>query len=156
MAEYKRESQLRSFIKGLSWRVVAMLDTFIVALVVTWIVFGEPKVEASGWIMLLETPLKLLIYYVHERLWQTVWKDGKVTNRELIKKTISWRIIATTMTLIISGQVLGDGATGAAIAIAITELISKTLLYYVHEKLWLRAKLGTVRRFYRKIKSQLF
>ncbi|MEM8527019.1 MAG: hypothetical protein AAGG68_20435 [Bacteroidota bacterium] len=44
---YHKESRLRSLLKGLSWRAVAMLDTFLVALVVTWIIFGEPRFEES-------------------------------------------------------------------------------------------------------------
>jgi len=161
---YHKESRLRSFLKGISWRIVAMLDTFIVALIITWIVFGAPRFEESGWIMLIETPLKLIIYYVHERAWQFIWKDHQVGNREIIMKTISWRIFATTMTFFIAYTIFNQHSEATtnsealaeiAFAISITELVTKTLLYFVHEKLWLRVKLGQVRKLYRRLKAKI-
>ena len=159
---YKKESRLRSVLKGISWRFVAMIDTFIVAIIVTWIIFGSPRFEESGWIMLIETPLKLAIYYVHERAWQFVWSDNQVTNREIVMKTISWRLFATTMTFFIAYFIFNsskpdadhsaDLAT-AAFAISVTELVSKTILYFFHEKLWLRLKLGQVRKLYNYFKT---
>lgn len=162
---YHKESRLRSLLKGLSWRGVAMLDTFLVALVVTWIIFGEPRFEESGWIMLIETPLKLLVYYVHERAWQFIWRDHQVSNKEILYKTISWRVFATTMTFLIAYFIFdqhndtGDASMSGkmatvALAISITELITKTVLYFYHEKLWLRVKLGQVRKFYRRLKAR--
>ncbi|MEM0993772.1 MAG: DUF2061 domain-containing protein [Bacteroidota bacterium] len=163
---YHKESRLRSLLKGLSWRVVAMMDTFLVAIIITWVVLGTPHLEESGWIMLIETPLKLAIYYVHERAWQLIWRDHQVSNREILMKTISWRIFATTMTFAIAYFIFNgkSGSTGAstsgqmatvALAISITELVSKTVLYFFHEKIWLRVKLGQVRKLYRRIKSKL-
>ncbi|MEL6720423.1 MAG: DUF2061 domain-containing protein [Bacteroidota bacterium] len=150
--------------KGLSWRIVAMLDTFIVALVITWIIFGEPRFEESGWIMLIETPLKLLVYYVHERAWQLIWKDHQVSNKEILFKTISWRVFATAMTFLIAYTIFDQHSGGevdasekmatVALAISITELVTKTVLYFYHEKLWLRVKLGQVRKFYRRLKAR--
>ena len=160
---YHKESRLRSFLKGISWRVVAMMDTFLVALIITWIVFGTPRFEESGWIMLIETPLKLAIYYVHERAWQLIWKDHQVTNKEILMKTVSWRIFATAMTFTIAYFIFNNGASDdhtssematVALAISITELVTKTVLYFFHEKLWLRVKLGQVRRLYRQLKSR--
>lgn len=151
-------------LKGLTWRAVAMLDTFVVALIITWIIFGEPRFEESGWIMLIETPLKLVIYYFHERGWQFIWKDHQVTNREVIMKTISWRIFATSMTFVIALTIFNNHTEIAtttttsnstvAIAISITELVTKSILYFFHEKIWLRVKLGQVRKLYRYLKAK--
>jgi uncharacterized membrane protein len=163
---YQKESRLRSFLKGISWRMIAMVDTFVVALLVTWILLGAPRFEESGWIMLIETPLKLLIYYAHERLWQYVWRNHEVGNREIILKTISWRVFATGMTFVIAYTIFGQQneanaahssqmMASVALAISITELVSKTVLYYFHEKLWLRVQLGQVRRIYRRLKAKL-
>lgn len=162
---YHKESRLRSLLKGFSWRGFAMLDTFIVALIITWIILGEPKLEESGWIMLIETPLKLLIYYVHERIWQFAWRDHKVKNRDIILKTLSWRIFATSLTFLIAyfifnkshvSETYTSGAMATvAFTISMTELVTKTVLYYFHEKLWLRVRLGQVRKLYRRLKSRL-
>ncbi len=151
---YPKESHLRSLLKGISWRLIAMLDTFLIALIVTWIVYGVPEMEKSLWIMIIETPLKFIAYYLHERLWQYFWKNKNIQNKDILHKTISWRIVATSMTFLISGKVLGKGAEGVALIIAITELISKTILYYFHEKFWLRITRGSVRNLFKKIKSR--
>lgn len=141
-----------------------MSDTFLVALVITWIVLGTPHFKESGWVMLIETPLKLGIYYIHERAWQLIWRDHQVTNRDILLKTISWRIFATIMTFFIVYFIFNrenthieasDGEKMAVIALAIPiiELVTKTVLYFFHEKLWLRVKLGQVRKLYRRLKA---
>ena len=55
-----------------------------------------------------------------------------------VYKTISWRVIATTDTFIISYFVTGYFAW--ATAIASVEVFTKMFLYYYHERLWLRVK----------------
>ena len=57
------ESRRRSIAKALSWRVVAMLITAMVALLWT----GEWELAAA--IGLADTVIKLGLYYLHERLW---------------------------------------------------------------------------------------
>tara|TARA_B100001013_G_scaffold343957_1_gene272896 strand:+ start:2242 stop:2463 length:222 start_codon:yes stop_codon:yes gene_type:complete len=57
------ESKRRSIVKALSWRVVAVLITATVALRIT----GELAIAIE--IGLLDTLIKLFIYYGHERLW---------------------------------------------------------------------------------------
>jgi uncharacterized membrane protein len=60
------ESHIRSILKGITWRVVATLVTFLLA---HWIT-GEISVAAkiAGW----EVLAKIFVYYLHERAWQTV------------------------------------------------------------------------------------
>ena len=48
----------------------------------------------------------------------------------------------------------GELMAGVALAISITELVSKTILYYFHEKMWLRVRLWQVRRLYRRLKAK--
>jgi len=55
-----------------------------------------------------------------------------------IYKTISWRVIATTDTFIISWFITGYFAW--ATAIASVEVFTKMFLYYYHERLWLKVK----------------
>ncbi|EEC43167.1 predicted protein [Phaeodactylum tricornutum CCAP 1055/1] len=59
----REESHMRSIVKGLTWRIVATTTTTIIA----WLVTG--KVEAALQIGFFEFFAKLLIYYLHERLW---------------------------------------------------------------------------------------
>ncbi len=146
MVEYKKESHLRSLIKGISWRVVATTDTILVALLITCI-FGNCSIESAIKIGAAEFLIKYLTYYIHERMWQSALKDGLWTPRKTLYKTISWRIIATTMTFIISGTIL-NVFDEVALFIALTELFTKFALYYFHERMWLKLPLGKVRSIF--------
>ena len=53
--------------------------------------------------------------------------------RSLIKG-LTWRVIATSDTIFLSW--LFTGSITAAISIGLLELVTKTVLYYVHERLW--------------------
>ena len=53
----------RSFLKTLSWRAIASLDTFIL----TWIVTGNPTAGIT--VSALEIVTKMGLYYFHERTW---------------------------------------------------------------------------------------
>jgi len=52
----------------------------------------------------------------------------------ILLKTITWRIIGSTSTFVISYIVTGQAmiATG----IAVLQMIVNTILYYIHEVLW--------------------
>ena len=146
MAVYKQESHLRSIIKGISWRIVATTDTILIVLLITCLQ-GHCSIDHAIKIGFIEFLLKLLVYYVHERIWQRALKDGVVTQRETLYKTISWRVVATTMTFIISGAIL-NAYNEIALYIALTESLTKFALYYVHERLWLMLPLGRIRRYF--------
>jgi len=51
-------------------------------------------------------------------------------------KTISWRIIATTDTLLIAWLLTGSFVIGSSIASL--EVLTKMVLYYLHEKAWIK------------------
>ena len=57
-----------------------------------------------------------------------------VSYKRHLLKTITWRIIGTLDTIIISGILTGSLKIGAAIGGI--ELISKMVLYYLHERIW--------------------
>lgn len=145
MAKIKRESHLRSLIKGISWRVIATTDTILVVLLVTCLT-GQCSIDHAIKIGLAEFLLKFAIYYVHERIWQFSVKDGFVSPKQTLYKTISWRVIASLMTFIISGTIL-NAFDEIALYIALTESVSKFILYYLHERLWVKLPLGRIRKF---------
>ena len=105
MATFKKESHLRSLLKGISWRLIATTDTFLVVLFVTCLL-GQCSVEDAIKIGTLEFFIKFIVYYFHERVWQNVLTNKDVTKRNTVIKSISWRLVATTMTFIISGSYL--------------------------------------------------
>ena len=57
-----------------------------------------------------------------------------------LAKTISWRIIGTLDTLILSWIIIGEVKTAAAIASV--EFITKMILYFFHERAWNNIKWG--------------
>ena len=66
-------SRKRSLIKSITWRIVASLDTFVIA----WLVTG--KSSWAGIIAMFEVLTKTFLYYFHERGWNYIlW--GKHTN----------------------------------------------------------------------------
>ena len=59
-----------------------------------------------------------------------------VSYKRHIAKTISWRIIGTLDTIILSGLITGSWTTG--LTIGGVEIITKMILYFFHERLWYR------------------
>jgi adenylylsulfate kinase len=68
-----KDSRIRSFVKGISWRVIATTTTMTVAYVLT----GDVEIMlATG---VIDVVAKLLFYYLHERVWGHVaWGRGVV------------------------------------------------------------------------------
>lgn len=151
MTSYKKESHLRSLLKGISWRVIATLDTIFVVLLITCLL-GDCSLENAVKIGFLEFFVKFFGYYIHERIWQTDKINRIITENRTLFKTISWRLIATTMTFAISGVIL-NAFDEIALYIALTELFTKFALYYLHEKLWLKLPLGRIRNFLKRVRS---
>ena len=59
--------------------------------------------------------------------------------RSLIKSLV-WRVVATTVTMLVSFIWLGEWTS--AIVLAITANAIKSVLYYAHERLWNRTNFG--------------
>ena len=59
-----------------------------------------------------------------------------VAKRRHILKAITWRIIGTLDTMILSWVITGNWKWG--IAIGGVEIITKMILYYLHERAWYR------------------
>lgn len=150
MANYKKESHIRSLLKGISWRIIATTDTILVVLLITCLT-GECSLDNAIKIGVLEFFIKFVVYYLHERVWQNLLNGKIFTQKDTLKKTVSWRIIATTMTFLISGSIL-ESFDEIALFIALTELFTKFVLYYLHERLWLKLPLGRIRNFFFKKK----
>ena len=94
------ESHVRSIIKGISWRIIATSDTFLVVIIITCLL-DQCSFENAIKIGIIEFFLKLLIYYTHERVWLKLIKSFRFSKEQSLLKTISWRFIATTTTFLI-------------------------------------------------------
>ncbi|MGE9266981.1 MAG: DUF2061 domain-containing protein [Verrucomicrobiales bacterium] len=61
-----RESNIRSLLKAVSWRVIATTTTIVIA----YFIFGdiEPALKVGG----IEFFAKFVVYYLHERAWTAI------------------------------------------------------------------------------------
>jgi len=74
------ELPYRSALKAVSWRVTGTLDTMLVSYIVT----GNVTYAAS--IGMLEVVTKMVLYYLHERLW------GKLDVGRVVKPAPDYQI----------------------------------------------------------------
>jgi uncharacterized membrane protein len=61
------------------------------------------------------------------------------TGRSLVK-TISWRITGSCATFFVAYMISGN--LGMSGTIAIIQLTTNTILYYIHERIWNKVKWG--------------
>lgn len=55
-------------------------------------------------------------------------------------KTITWRLLGTIDTIVISWLIVGDPFIG--LTIGLVEIITKMVLYFLHERLWYKSYYG--------------
>jgi uncharacterized membrane protein len=60
------ESRLRSVLKAISWRILASVITG------TLVYLFTGKGELAVGVGLLDSAVKIIVYYFHERLWQVI------------------------------------------------------------------------------------
>ncbi|MBA4783715.1 MAG: DUF2061 domain-containing protein [Rhizobiales bacterium] len=152
-----KEKPWRSVAKAASWRVVGTLDTFLLSiLLITFLgpLFDmEPAeshtalVQTAGAIALTEVATKLIFYYLHERFWTNlawgVTSDGQRRNEHNLRSTVkmaTWRILASLDTMLLAWFFTGNFKT--ALSIGSAEVATKLVLYYIHERVWLRLSFG--------------
>ncbi len=132
-----KERHFRSAIKAVSWRITGTIDTILISFLVT----QEWKFAIS--IGFSEFLTKFVLFYFHERFWHTFKIIGKRGNDHVLKsafKSISWRIVGTIDTIVLSYIV--TGTIQHALSIGASELFTKIILYFVHERVWSRIKWG--------------
>ena len=64
------EKPVRSILKSISWRMIGTIDTILIS----WLITGEVTLALS--IGIIELFTKMVLYFFHERLWNTI-KWGK-------------------------------------------------------------------------------
>lgn len=135
-----KDSNIRSISKGISWRLVASLDTFILG----WIIFGNPwhASQVAG----LELATKIILYFLHERLWNIIRlgrrKNGKVAPWRSLVKSISYRFFGSLDTTFLSYIITGK--IWSSVTLSGFEVLTKVALYYLHERVWSNIKWGRI------------
>lgn len=126
----------RHIAKTITWRVIGTLDT----LIISWVITG--KLETGLKIGIAELITKMILYYAHERIW-FLSKNFKSNYRHIIK-SFTWRFVGTIDTFLLGWLFSGNPFTG--LKIGLVEVISKLILYYLHEKLWYKFDFGLKNR----------
>ena len=130
----------RHIAKTITWRITASATTFLLTL----LFFKEDPnaTDKAINVALIESTLKMIFYYYHERIW---FKNrSRFSDRvRHIFKTITWRVIASLTTFIVAVLIFKDDAHALekASGIAIAESVIKMVLYYLHERIWYRQDL---------------
>ena len=127
------DSHARALAKAVTWRAIGTADTFLWS----WLITGHPV--AAGTIASLETLTKIALYYVHERVWRLLRFSPNARWRSLVK-AVSWRLVGSMDTFILSLLVTGNARY--AISIASVEALTKIALYYIHERIWRQVAWG--------------
>ena len=134
----KDNSRKRHIAKTFTWRLIGTLDTILLS----WLITGSGLTGLK--IGRVEVFTKMILYYIHERIWFKInfSKDGKSleSRKRHLGKTVTWRIVGTLDTMIIAWVITGNPLTG--FKIGITEIMTKMLLYYLHERIWYRVNFG--------------
>jgi len=134
------DSHMRSLIKGITWRITGTIDTMVMAYLVTGQFTAAIKIGFT------EVFTKIGLYYLHERLWNII-PFGRITgvgptHARSITKGVSWRMVGTIDTIVISYFI--TGSWGNALTIGSFEVFSKIILYYLHERVWGKIKWGRI------------
>ena len=106
----------------------------------SWIISGNPLTGLK--IGFSEVVTKMVLYYFHERVWFNIGMPDS-RKRHLIK-TVTWRAIGTLDTILLSWFISGDPLVGLKIGTA--EVLTKMVLYYLHERVWYRINFGLEQR----------
>jgi uncharacterized membrane protein len=86
-----KDDPIRSLLKAISWRLIASGTTFLIVFVI-FRQYSEQSVdevlETASYITGIELVAKLIIYYLHERLWTNIsWgKNWRAKARQRIER----------------------------------------------------------------------
>ena len=122
----------RHLAKTVTWRFIATADTILLSFFFSGNIFSGLKIG------FFEVFTKMILYYVHERIWfKSRFRKRRIRH---ILKTISWRFIGTVDTIFISTLIIGN--INAGLKIGLAETLTKMFFYFMHEKLWFRINFG--------------
>jgi uncharacterized membrane protein len=127
------DSHARAVAKGVTWRVIGTIDTFLWS----WFITHQPV--QAGSIASTEIFTKIALFYLHERVWR-VLKIAPNSHVRSLVKAVSWRLVGSLDTFILS--LIFTGKLKYAVSIASAEALTKIALYYVHERVWRRVPWG--------------
>lgn len=85
-----------------------------------------------------------IICHPKEIIWEgnnlILKSDKNLSRMRHLLKTISWRLIGTIDTIIVGTLISGDYKLG--LSIGGIEILTKMILYYIHERVWYKLPFG--------------
>ena len=152
----------RHIAKAITWRIVGSIDTWVIGYVLMRF-FGSEEINteersisekaavAATYIAVLELITKTIFYYFHERVWYGIMWIEKQEIRHVIK-TFSWRLVGAIDTILLVyivyyfyvGSI--EGAAKLALSMFSIEIITKIVLYYLHERIWFISNYGVAKQ----------
>lgn len=151
-----RERPIRSLLKAISWRVIGSIDTFVIVTFIT----GDPG--KGGIVAIIEIATKPVLYFLHERAWALTkfgqqlrvsvryrkhhpfGRKASENAKRSIAKAVTWRFLASLDTTILTWIVHGHFVD--ALGAGLVEVGTKFVLYYIHERIWARLRIGLERK----------
>lgn len=136
------ESQLRSIIKVISWRVLITVSHIVNGLIATGsLILG---IKIAGMALVINS----VLFWAHERSWNFFqWnrkEDSRFTFREgqprSLGKVVSWRILITASNFVIPFVVTGSWGQAALFTGMAT--VVNMILFWGHERIWNRIRWG--------------
>jgi uncharacterized membrane protein len=134
------ESHFRSLIKGITWRIVGTIDTIVISFFLTGHLSMAVKIGFT------EVITKVVLYYLHERVWLHFLNGRSQTKKISFFKAVSWRTVGTIDTMLLGWFYSGNPLTG--LKIGMVEVMTKIILYYLHERVWHTVPIGSVRKWF--------
>ena len=81
---------------------------------------------------------------INKKLIKKIWTSihpVRDSRRKSLIKALSWRVIGTLDTIVLSWII--TGRLTLAVSIGVLELITKTALYYFHERAWAKIEVAS-------------
>ena len=78
-----KESPARSIAKSISWRIIASLTTFIIFYITAG---SKIAIEVITAAVGIEAISKMLIYFIHERIWANIYWGKNWMKNKLIRR----------------------------------------------------------------------
>lgn len=127
----------RHIAKSITWRIVGTIDTCVLG----WFISGD--ITTGLQIGTAELITKMILYYFHERIWYnvSVFKEGSSQVRHILK-TITWRFVGSIDTIFLGWIISGSAEVG--LSLGGLEVLTKMILYYLHERVWYRLRFGLI------------
>lgn len=125
------DSNLRTFIKTLTYRILSVITVLALSILMDY---------GSGFglkFVIITMTLGFLLFFIHEKIWIKIkWlKDNSYdTKKRSLVKTISWRVMSF-IALFFIGLVLGLSSENA-LSWTIWNNLAFIVVHYLHERMW--------------------